>query len=585
MLTEAIALALKHGTYVFDENGIIGENATFCFDDGDFTPNYSNYDFTDSVQAIKAKLDEDRTGMSQQEVQWRALGPHYTSMLLGTMHRKNALKTMRTQTFLPVDTDWQDQSVEEELTQLGTWLMRDAQRNLPFGCVEAAMGFSTKSLKEREERIEKVFNFLLCSNWTQVNGYRTEKLDIEKGTNPLQTLPRQYGQYPMSAIMPNCLGISAMLCGWCELAEVEYMYVNTIRDRSSVFEEFLATTIEFSIKFCEEQGVTIPEDNKFVMDSELESFTEPYTTSNFHHCVAVKMVDDYWLMLDPYQGVLLPIASADFRSGNGIEETYDTLSAINKVCPGSVISYDSADYESVRLPLEHYGNDSLKSVIDAQLFVEHFADKDEHGVKFFGALHLAVEQGWFKSFWDEVWEECGISGSHLAYPRKRRVKQKRTFYDCMNVWVTDALLNLTTDYQFNSLKKLAELYESDEGFKHRFLEKFQMLPILRLLNRLHDLVYTNYSQYNHFVVELGNPAFQLACNTLNHLASCDQEFAGLIQPFDIAKFSGSQLIWHDALARWYNSEQSEQEAQWEEYLVGQLGRLQMYQWHFRNRHL
>lgn len=59
----------------------------------------------------------------------------------------------------------------------------------------------------------------------------------------------------------------------------------------------------------------------------------------------------------------------------------------------------------------------------------------------------------------------------------------------------------------------------------------------------------------------------------------------MVSPFDIAKFSGSQLIWHDALARWYNTDQSHQDAEWETYLISQLCKLEKYQWHFQTRQL
>ncbi len=125
MLTDAIRLALKHGTYVFDENGIIDrENATFCYEDGDFTPNYSRKDFVTSEAKILATLFQNFQAMSPQDDQLRRLGPHYVSTLLSTMHRKDALRSARKQTFLPVEPAWSDRETEYELTLLGTWLMQ-----------------------------------------------------------------------------------------------------------------------------------------------------------------------------------------------------------------------------------------------------------------------------------------------------------------------------------------------------------------------------------------------------------------------------------------------------------------------------
>nr|MBA3679015.1 hypothetical protein [Candidatus Saccharibacteria bacterium] len=344
MLSKAIGLALKHGTYVFDKSGIIDrENATFCFEDGDFTPNYSRREFVNSEASVLDRLNENFAALTPQDQQLRSMGPQYLSTLFSTTHRKDALRSARKQTFLPVEAAWQDRTVEYELTLLGTWLMRDAQRNLPFGCVEAAIGFSQKSLAEREDRIRVVFDQLRCSNWYALNEYRAKKFGGEKRQNPLEVLPRQYGQYPSGMVRPNCLGISAMLCGWCELAGVEYMYVNTVRDRTSTLAEMLVKTIKYSFDWCEEHDITIPEKDRFAMESQLEEFKDPYTASSFHHCVAVKMEDNYWLMLDPYQEILLPISPVNERSGEGIEETYQLVSRLTKAVPGVVIQYEPED--------------------------------------------------------------------------------------------------------------------------------------------------------------------------------------------------------------------------------------------------
>ncbi len=584
MLTDAIRLALKHGTYVFDENGIIDrENATFCFEDGDFTPNYSRKDFVTSEAKILATLFQNFQAMSPQDDQLRRLGPHYVSTLLSTMHHKDALRSARKQTFLPVEPAWSDRETEHELTLLGTWLMREAQRNLPFGCVEAAIGFSQKSLAEREVRIKTVFEQLRCGNWFVLNEYRAKKFGTKMRHNPLEALPRQYGQYPSSMVRPNCLGVSAMLCGWCELAGVEYMYVNTVRDRSSTFAEMLVQTIEYSMLWCEQHSIDIPDEHRFAMQSQLEEFKDPYTANSFHHCVAVKMDDNYWLMLDPYQEVLLPIASINHRTGESIDETYKLLSRVTRALPGVVVQYESEDYEAIRGPAEHFLRDSFISATDAKLYIETFAQGDID--KLFGAIRVALEMGWFASFWDKNWESCGVSGSHLVFPNGKRSSNQRTFYDCMYGWVGASIFNLTTDYRFSSIEKLKEYYSQNESFAYRFREMFQLLPIILLIQKMQKYVYEDRSEYNHFVVEFGNPAFQLACNTLNHLSAWDDEFSDLIAPFDIAKFSGSQLIWHDALARWYNTDQPAQGTDWEAYLTCQLGKLQSYQWHFRTRQL
>lgn len=583
MLTEAIALALKHGTYVFDEKSIIDrENATFCFDDGDFTPNYSRKDFAATEVSILDILNSNFQTLTPQDVQLRSLGPHVMSTLFSTMHRKDALRSARKQTFLPVEAEWANREVEYELTLLGTWLMREAQRSLPFGCVEAAIGFSKKSLKEREGRIRLVFDQLLYSNWLVLNEYRTEKLGLAKRHNPLEALPRQYGQYPSSMVRPNCLGVSAMLCGWCELAGVEYMYVNTIRDRSSTLAEMFVETIKHSIAWCEEHEITIPEIDLFAMQSQLDEFRDPYSASSFHHCVAVKMADDYWLMLDPYQGILLPISPVNHRTGESIEETFKLLNRMQKPLPGIVMQYESEDYEVIRGPAENHIRDSFMSAIDAKLYIKYFGDEPD---TLFGAMHVALQEGWFSSFWDDNWESCGVSSGHLTFPNKKRNINQRTFYDCMYGWVGASILNLTTSYRFSSIEKLKAYYSQDEGFAYRFRELFQVLPIIQFVQKIQKYVYDDKSEYNHFVVEFGNPAFQLACNTLNHLSAWDDEFSGLIGSFDIAKFSGSQLIWHDALARWYNTDQSQQDAEWETYLASQLSKLQMYQWHFQTRQL
>ncbi len=583
MLTEAIALALKYGTYVFDEHSIIDrENAIFCFDDGDFTPNYSRKDFAASEVSVLDTLNQNFQALTPQELQHRSLGPHYMSTLLGTMHRKDALRRARKQTFLPVQPEWEQREVEYELTLLGTWLMREAQRSLPFGCVEAAIGFSQKSLKEREDRIKVVFEQLKCSNWYTLNEYRAKNFAQEMRHNSLEVLPRQYGQYPSSLVRPNCLGISAMLCGWCELAGVEYMYVNTVRDRSSTLAEMFVETIKHSIEWCTENEITIPEMDLFAMQSQLEEFKTPYTANSFHHCVAVKMADDYWLMLDPYQEILLPISPVNHGSGETIDETFRLLTRMAKPLPGIVLQYESEDYEAIRGPAESHLRDSFMSAVDAKLYIKYFGDEPN---RLFGAIYVALENGWFSSFWGDNWESCGVSSSHLTFPNKNRKINQRTFYDCMYGWVGASILNLTTEYRFSSIEKLKAYYSQNDGFAYRFRELFQVLPIIQLVHKMQKYAYDDKSKYNHFVVEFGNPAFQLACNTLNHLSAWDVEFSELIDPFDIAKFSGSQLIWHDALARWYNTDQPQLDPEWEAYLTSQLSKLHMYQWHFQTRQM
>ncbi len=583
MLTEAIALALRHGTYVYDNKGILDkEKATFCFDDGDFTPNYSRKDFAASEAALLNRHIQGLQAMSPQDEHLRALGPQYVSTRLGSQNRKDALRNARKHTFLPVRPEWTDRDVEYQLTLLGTWLMREAQRNLPFGCVEAAIGFSQKSLKEREERLKVVFEYLLCSNWYAINEYRAKKFAEEKRHNPLEVLPRQYGQYPSSLVRPNCLGISAMLCGWCELAGVEYMYVNTVRDRSSTFAEMLVETIKYSLAWCQQHEITLSEGDLFAMQSQLDEFTNPHSASRFHHCVAVKMADDYWLMLDPYQELLLPISPINHRTGDSIEETYRLLCRMQNPLPGVVVQYESEDYEAIRGPADNRIQDSFLSAVDAKLYIRYFGNDPD---TLFGAINLALKEGWFASFWEDSWQSCGISGSHLAFPEKKQGINHRTFYECMYGWVGASILNLASGYRFSSLEKLKAYYSANEGFAYRYRELFQTLPIILFVQQMQKYVYDEKSQYNHFVVEFGNPAFQLACNTLNHLSAWDEEFSAMVSPFDIAKFSGSQLIWHDALARWYNTDQSHQDAAWESYLISQLCKLEKYQWHFQTRQL
>ncbi|MBA3679431.1 hypothetical protein H0W80_04600, partial [Candidatus Saccharibacteria bacterium] len=239
-------------------------------------------------------------------------------------------------------------------------------------------------------------------------------------------------------------------------------------------------------------------------------------------------------------------------------------------------------YEAIHGPMEHYLRDSFVSTIDAKLYIEIFGDNPD---SLFGGVYYALRGDWFKSFWDRNWEACGISSSHLEFPSKKRGINHRTFYDCMYGWVGASIFNLTTNYRFSSIEKMKEYYIRDDGFAYRFRELFQAMPIILLMQKVQKNVYDERSQYNHFVVEFGNPAFQLACNTLNHLSAWDDEFSELIAPFDIAKFSGSQLIWHDALARGYNTDQSQQDTEWGEYLTSQLSKLQMYQWHFQTRQL
>jgi len=360
------------------------------------------------------------------------------------------------------------------------------------------------------------------------------------------------------------------------------MYVNTVRDVTSTFAEFLAQGVKSSIDFCEEMGVTIPEPYRYAMDSDYETFKDPYTAKNFHHCVAVKMADDYWLMLDPYQNVLLPIAPVDTGNGNTIEETFQLLRSNITACPGLTISYNSNDYGAVHGPLNEYLQDCFQSIIDAQLYVENFS---EPARRFFGGIHFALERGWFPSFWEETWEKIGISSYYLLYPRKKRGPNRRTFYECSYGWVGSTIIDTAAENQFSDLEKLVEYYDRDAGFAYRFRENFEISPILRLLKTLRDYAFEKKEGHNHFVVEFGNPLFQLACNTLNHLAAWDAEFAELIPPFEIAKFSGSQLVWHDAIARWYNAGEPEQDKPWHDYLVSQLERLRPYQWHFQTRQL
>ncbi len=145
-----------------------------------------------------------------------------------------------------------------------------------------------------------------------------------------RSLPRNLATNQLDGKGLNCLGMGVLLCGFARLSGAKYLLSRHIEHYGQARWEFEGKCASRLLKATKEIGF-VPQTIKIrELKHTIETAqTIPEQIADFHYSVVIQLADGSWLMLDPYQRNVAPLAET-----YGIDQAVDQLERYRDALPG-----------------------------------------------------------------------------------------------------------------------------------------------------------------------------------------------------------------------------------------------------------
>lgn len=508
-------------------------------------------------------------------------GPHLTyTEIANASSLKAGLKRLRGRKPGEVKPVWKDPWRGFNFALLGTSLMAQALECLPVSFKVSPRDWATLSPKHRRQLLLDMSLSLRSSFWRLHHGELViERLDLEsnEALKSLRVLPKQYGRYPHSLIQPNCLGMSIMITAMCESAGMEYVFANTLRDQESTIWNSYHSVLEHIFNDFERHVGQMPLHLRLAYEEDREPAANPLWGQSFHHCVLIRIAPNNWIVFDPYAAV---VGEPEPGYSEQIEAAWRLLRKYRVSMPGLVVPTRLRDFSAYRLQ----GALELRSCLAEGAGLNSVCGMmlDVNALEIFAILAAVIHKGFLPSTAGPLLNLYGEIGYCLIPRQLRRERKKKLLPQA----VESAALHMVFDWSkwdMDDIQGLISRLDTDSSFRRRLIEDLPYYSLRKFIDRLFEPLDINNKERMHFSVELGNPAFQIGSMVLNHLALHDEEFGQMLGAMELAYDSGSQLIWHDAVAGWYNAGCPEADATWANWLLARLNQLPYELLHLANQ--
>jgi hypothetical protein len=426
------------------------------------------------------------------------------------------------------------------LYDLGAELIKEAENCLDPALLELADEWAMASPGYRRKILRALYDGLSLTSRNELVNARSNRLlgeGIETGLKAaFMVLPACFGTYSDSVLRPNCLGMSMMLAAWCKRANATYIFCNTVQDRDSTMRRIWKGVFENTLKWCRSYNIAIPPNKESIMNEDLEILDSTDGTAYAsHHCVMVQIQPDDWIVVDPFLGVLGPPNQLAWQPELALDQVYKQLEAHRFTTPGLVTTLELESYDACKLRTT---NGLRAAMVDSAVLAKIVKEAEGSVDELLGLLYNSLRSGFL-----------GYSSDHTSnsamsyYMADWSFDRERTdlAYWGLNVLMTAAGFDGERDY---------DRYRRDPYFARRSEEKLIFLPIEREISRIDELGRGPLT-VGHFSVEASIAELQIGTMVLNHLAVWDPEFTAMVDPAELVLHTGSQLAWHDAVARTY----------------------------------
>jgi hypothetical protein len=413
---------------------------------------------------------------------------------------------------------------------LGERIADRAAQNLPQD-VRRHLGLWQLGTAKQEELLGILKVHLSSDHWRAADRSR-EKFTYN--SNAGCVLPHQMGSWEDGLFMPNCLGVAQMLVGFAREVGARHYLVNVIEPSQRAMSRLEARTLRLMLQVLKQH----PNRNR-MLGSAIDATHRAYLRSlgwiehfgQAHHALMIQLDDGKWWLVDPYMGLLYPLA--DEEGGVRLSELDRQRNAVMAV-----------DEEGEGLFKWHEDTlVKLQSTLEILLFM--IRARFEKGIFEAGApLILARVLGYGLDpdvRWDEGFEDrlLILAADVLDF------EQSEAFQEVAAqslLWATCPHTG-DEDPDLSRYERLIKRSMKDVVLEERICWRlvaymmFRILIYINLMNEDRHLV-------RHPAYEAASPAAMIGVATLNHLRL---EFPDVRLSGQLAALSSSQWVLADTL--------------------------------------
>ncbi|HEY1074461.1 MAG TPA: hypothetical protein VGE59_02060, partial [Patescibacteria group bacterium] len=219
---------------------------------------------------------------------------------------------------------------------LGVSLIQAAQECLSPEMRALAAGWEKADVTDRISLAAEFYNLAVAAKESPEQNLSDTPYGwlarFDKPYPPQKVLPKQFGLYGQSGVMPCCLGFSLLLLAWTKYVGTKAYLTNTLTFNDHVIDASIERVSRRILGNIKHRGLYVKARNRRLFEQAVEfAHAKQRHVYDFHPAILLDLGEGYQLYLDPYMGPF-----GFLKKGRSLGGATGVLSATEPVLPGMV---------------------------------------------------------------------------------------------------------------------------------------------------------------------------------------------------------------------------------------------------------